>query len=80
MTFLLMLITTVHGQQMDNVDTNHGYLLFSDKPVQIPSFFEHQCLRINLTEIDTVADYFEEKLRTVYYAIMHSKSIFCTIR
>jgi len=65
-----MLITTVHGQQIEinNIDTNHGYLLFSDKPVQIPSSFEHHCLRINLTEIDTIADYFEQRLRTDYHA------------
>jgi len=67
---LFILITAVHGQQIqiNNIDTNHGYLLFSDKPVQIPSSFEHHSLKINLTEIDIVVDYFEQRLRTDYHA------------
>lgn len=46
--------------QVNNIDTNHGYLLFSDKPFEIPSAFEHHCLRINLTQIETVTDYFAQ--------------------
>lgn len=61
---LLLLITPGHTQQIQisNIDTDHGYLLFSSKPIQLPSAVEHHCLRINLTEINTITESFGNKI------------------
>lgn len=54
---------TQHPQiQINNLDTDHGYLIFSDKPLELPTEFEHHCLRINITEIDKANNLFRKHL------------------
>uniref|UniRef100_V9H1L4 Envelope protein n=2 Tax=Drosophila ananassae TaxID=7217 RepID=V9H1L4_DROAN len=62
---LSLLLTMSYAQQIQigGIDTNHGYLLFSSKPIQRPSAFEHHCLTVNLTEINTITTYFGNKIQ-----------------
>lgn len=65
--------------QINNIDTDHGYLLFSDKPIQIPSEYEHHCLRINLLDIDNLTHYFNTKVTNYTHIpqikLLHNKML-----
>lgn len=61
---LLLLINPTHTQQIqiNNIDSDHGYLIFSSKSIRLSTTYEHHCLRINLTEIDTITNIFGNKI------------------